>query len=61
MAELDKAEWLRRFVDRIVERGGTRELAWSEIDGSGFEYLTDGFEDDPEASADEAMSYWDED
>ena len=58
---LSREEWERRFKQRIVDRAATTvEQAQSELDGGTFEYLSEGFEDDPEGSADEAMSYWGE-
>lgn len=56
---MEQAEWERRFKARLIDKGGTTpEGAQAELDGACFDYLSDGFEDDPEGSADEAMSYW---
>ena len=56
---MTREEWERRFKARLIEKGGTTpEGAQAEFDGAGFEYLFKGFENDPEGSADEAMSYW---
>lgn len=58
---MEQAEWERRFKQRIVDQAATtEEQAQSELDGATFEYLSEHFEDDPEGSADEAMSYWEE-
>jgi hypothetical protein len=61
---MERAEWERRFKQRIVDQvgreNGGESLGQSELDGAGFEYLSEHFEDDPEGSADEAMSYWEE-
>jgi hypothetical protein len=59
--EMERAEWERRFKQRLIDKGGTTpEGAQAELDGGVFEDLLSGFEDDPEGSADEAMSYWEE-
>ena len=56
---ITRDEWERRFKLRLIERGGTTpEGAQAELDGGTFESLSEDFEDDPEGSADEAMSYW---
>lgn len=61
---MEREEWERRFKARIVSvvgiDNGGETLAQGEFDGASFEYLFDHFEDDPEGSADEAMSYWEE-
>ncbi len=58
---LSALEWQQRFQQRLINVAGvTPEQAQGEFDGSGFEYLSEGYEDDPEGSADMAMSYWDE-
>lgn len=56
---MEREEWERRFKARLIDKGGTTpEGAQAELDGGTYEYLVDGFEDDPERSADEAMSCW---
>lgn len=61
---MERAEWERRFKQHIVDQvgrdNGGESLAQSELDGGTFEDLSDGFEEDPEGAADEAMSYWEE-
>lgn len=57
--QITRDEWERRFKLRLIERGGTTpEGAQAELDGGTYESLSEGFENDPEGSADEAMSYW---
>lgn len=34
--------------------------AQGDLDGAGYEYLVESFEEDPERSADESMSNWDD-
>lgn len=65
---IERSEWERRFKQRIIDyvlsgesnhtAEEARTLAESELAGGTFEYLSESFEDDPEGSADEAMSYW---
>lgn len=61
---MEQQEWERRFKQRIVDQvgidNGGETLAQAEFDGAGFDYLSESFPDDPEGSADEAMSYWEE-
>ena len=70
MTTITPEEWERRFKAHIVsvlfdepdETVWTREeaeaSAQDEFDGAGFEFLSEGFEEDPEGSAEEALSYW---
>lgn len=70
---IESKEWERRYKARIVEvlkgTGWTEEMtevqaiamAQAEYDAAEPTYLRDSFEDDPEGSADESMSYWDND
>lgn len=59
--EITRDEWERRFKQRLIERAGvTEEQAKAELDGGTFETMSEGFENDPEGAADEAMSYWEE-
>lgn len=61
-------QWRKRYLDRIVSRltvqgsewtaKQAEEAAWSEFEGSGFDVIYEGYENDPEASADESLSYW---
>ena len=56
---MEREEWERRFKTRLIDQGGTTpEGAQAELDGATFEFLSDGYEDDPEGSADEAMLCW---
>lgn len=59
--QITRDEWERRFKQRIIDRAGTTEAqAQAELEGGTFEVLSQGFENDPEGAADEAMSYWEE-
>lgn len=66
--KMTKDEWLRRYRQRIVDcvtgehytAAEAEVLADAELNGTGYDDLVVGFEDDPEGSADESMSYWSE-
>lgn len=56
---MDRAEWLRRYMNRFIERADlTPKQAEQCAKAESFEVLSQGFEDDPEGAADEEMSYW---
>lgn len=58
---ITREEWELRFKARLIDKGGTTpDGAQAEFDGAGFDYVSDGFENDPEGSADEAVLYWEE-
>lgn len=65
--ELSREEWLRRYRQRFVKVAGftdaqaddaARAVCTGPGDDVGFIELSDGFENEPEAAADEEMSYW---
>lgn len=61
-----KEEWILRFRQRFIDRidpsnlkpGGVERIADDCVNAVSFEEASDGYEDDPEGSADEEMSYW---
>ena len=56
---IDQQEWQLRFQQRLIDVARvTPAQAQAEFDGAGFEYLSNGYEDDTEGSAEEVMSYW---
>lgn len=53
---MKKSEWKKRFKQRLIERGGaTLEMAEDEYQGGIKDH---DYEERPEISADECMSYW---
>ena len=57
---LTQEEWARRYQQRLIDVAALEpEHAADEFNGAGFDYLSEGFEDDPEGAADESMSCWD--
>lgn len=56
---LTEAEFMRRLRARFVQRAG--EGADEVADAVSFVEWSYGFENDPEAAADEEMSYWSDD
>lgn len=74
ISEMTTDEWKRRFKARIVDRlkpfkpDGHKGRGWTqaqaeraadaELESVDFGDIYCGFEDRPEASADECMSYW---
>lgn len=69
-AEVPGEIWAARFKARIVERLTTGQTTWtkegaelaaeSEYEATATYDALTGFENDPEGSADEALSYWED-
>ena len=67
---MNQGEWEARYVQHFFQQviascagDGIQARAWAESDlnAAGYEELVEGFEDDPEGSADESLSYYDAD
>ena len=59
---MTQQEWLDRYKRRFIEQAGmTDEEAQRFVETESFDVISDGFEDDPEGSADSEMSYWEAD
>jgi hypothetical protein len=63
-------EWERRYVEYFATRvlaacngdaASARQWAQSDLSGAGYAELVVGFEDDPEGSAEESLSYYEAD
>jgi hypothetical protein len=63
-------EWERRYVEHFATRvlaacdgnaASAREWAQSDLGGAGYAELVAGFEEDPEGSAEESLSYYEAD
>ena len=54
---MDREEWIKRFRERLIERGLSEKEARDlvEVSVSDPDFLND---DDPESAADDELSYW---
>ena len=57
---IEKSEWLRRYKQQFLSVVLDDDKAQDCVDAVTFEEASDGYEDDPEGSADMEMSYWEE-
>jgi hypothetical protein len=71
---ITQEEWIRRYKQHIIDKLHTvddtgdyiftlyeaTEMADDEFETMGYTELVVGYEDDPEGSAEESLSYWDE-
>ncbi len=58
------AQWLARYKARMLERGVPEDAAQAAVeavDMASGEDSTNSLDEDPEAAADDELSYWDDD
>lgn len=62
MVNLTKEEWLKRYIQYLIEKSDmTLDAAESYANNISYEDSREDFENDPEAAAAAEMSYWDSD
>ena len=55
---MDKETWIFRYKERFVKAGLSPWQAQKFVETTDIEEARASFEDDPEAAAEEEMSYW---